>query len=71
MKHKMLCLLAALMSAALILASCGGQSGEKSAAAGNADAEFIIGNGAEPQSLDPAKVQGEGSAAEVATGTPH
>ena len=37
MKHKMICLLAALMSAALILASCGGQSGEKSAAAAVGD----------------------------------
>ena len=58
MKRKMVCLLTALVSVALILASCGGQSGEKTSAAGNANAEFIIGNGAEPQSLDPAKIQG-------------
>lgn len=29
MKRKMVCLLTALVSVALILASCGGQSGEK------------------------------------------
>ncbi|AIW88713.1 MULTISPECIES: ABC transporter substrate-binding protein [unclassified Treponema] len=58
MKHKMICLLTALVGAALILASCGGQSGEKGSAANNAAAEFILGNGAEPQSLDPAKIQG-------------
>ena len=57
MKHKIVCLLTALMSAALILASCGGGS-DKTSTANNADAEFIIGNGAEPQSLDPAKIQG-------------
>ena len=57
MKHKMLCLLTALVSVALILASCGGGS-DKTSTANNADAEFIIGNGAEPQSLDPAKIQG-------------
>ena len=58
MKRKMVCLLTALVSVALILASCGGQSGEKTSAAGSSGAEFIIGNGAEPQSLDPAKIQG-------------
>ena len=58
MKRKMLCLLTALVSVALILASCGGKSGEKTSAAGSSGAEFIIGNGAEPQSLDPAKIQG-------------
>ena len=58
MKRKMICLLTALVSVALILASCGGKSGEKTSAAGSSGAEFIIGNGAEPQSLDPAKIQG-------------
>ena len=54
MKRKMICLLTALVSVALILASCGGKGGEKTSAAGSSGAEFIIGNGAEPQSLDPA-----------------
>ena len=58
MKRKMVCLLTALVSVALILTSCGGKSGEKTSAAGSSGAEFIIGNGAEPQSLDPAKIQG-------------
>ena len=59
MKHKIVCLLTALVSAALILAACGGKTeGKTSTANASADAEFIIGNGAEPQSLDPAKIQG-------------
>ena len=60
MKHKMAGVLTALMSAAFIFAGCGGKSeGQASTAAGmSADAEFIIGNGAEPQSLDPAKITG-------------
>ena len=59
MKHKILCLLTALVSIALLLAGCGGSGSEKmSASSGKDGAEFIIGNGAEPQSLDPAKIQG-------------
>lgn len=57
MKHKIVCLLTALVSAALILAACGGKAEVKTSAV-MGDAEFIIGNGAEPQSLDPAKIQG-------------
>ena len=57
MKRKMVCLLTAFVSVALILASCGGGS-EKTSASGASGAEFIIGNGAEPQSLDPAKIEG-------------
>lgn len=59
MKRKMVCLLAVLVSVVLILAGCGGKTEAKDSAANSmADAEFIIGNGAEPQSLDPAKIQG-------------
>ena len=58
MKRKIVCLLTAFVSVALILTSCGGKSGEKTSAAGSSGTEFIIGNGAEPQSLDPAKIQG-------------
>lgn len=59
MKHKIVCLLTALASAALILAACGGKTeGKAGAASTMAGTEFIIGNGAEPQSLDPAKIQG-------------
>lgn len=48
------------VSAALIFAGCGGKSEGKTASTANkaAGEEFIIGNGAEPQSLDPAKIQG-------------
>jgi len=58
MKRKIVCLLTAFVSVALILTSCGGKSGEKTSAAGSSGTEFIIGNGAEPQSLDPAKIEG-------------
>ena len=59
MKHKMLGLVTVLVSAAFILAGCGGKGDEKASAANKAAGEeFIIGNGAEPQSLDPAKITG-------------
>ena len=58
MKRKIVCLLTAFVSVALILTSCGGKSGEKTSAAGSSGTEFIIGNGAEPQSLDPGKLRG-------------
>ena len=59
MKHKIVCLLTVLAGAALIFTACGGKS-ETNASAANkvAGEEFIVGNGAEPQSLDPAKIQG-------------
>ena len=59
MKHKMSGLVTVLVSAAFIFAGCGGKSDEKASAANKAAGEeFIIGNGAEPQSLDPAKITG-------------
>ena len=59
MKHKMSGLVTVLVSAAFIFAGCGGKGDEKASAANKAAGEeFIIGNGAEPQSLDPAKITG-------------
>ena len=52
MKHTGARLLTAVVGAALIFAGCGKKSSS------SADNEFIIGNGAEPQSLDPVKIQG-------------
>jgi len=59
MKHKMVGLVALLVSVTLLAVGCSNKDGEKTSAANQAaNAEFIIGNGAEPQSLDPAKIQG-------------
>lgn len=51
MKHQKMCLLAAAVSTALFFSGCSGK-------AVGSNNEFIVGNGAEPQSLDPAKIQG-------------
>ncbi|MGP1369291.1 MAG: peptide ABC transporter substrate-binding protein [Treponema sp.] len=51
MKHQKMCLLAAAVSIALFFSGCSGK-------AVGSNNEFIVGNGAEPQSLDPAKIQG-------------
>lgn len=56
MKHRMVWLFAAVLGAALLVTGCGKSSNTASNAP--AGAEFIIGNGAEPQSLDPAKISG-------------
>ncbi|QSH93681.1 peptide ABC transporter substrate-binding protein [Treponema phagedenis] len=53
---KILLVLGAFVSVALLCAGCGGKA--EAGAANDSDAEFIICNGAEPQSLDPAKVTG-------------
>lgn len=60
MKHKMMGLLVAFVSASFIFAGCSGKSGGQASMTADmsADAEFIIGNAAEPQSLDPAKITG-------------
>lgn len=51
-----LMVLAVLVSTLCIITSCGGSKAETPAA--DAGSEFIIGNGAEPQSLDPVKISG-------------
>lgn len=56
MKNKILFLLA--VCTLICFAGCGGKASEQSASNAPAKAEFIIGNGAEPQSLDPAKISG-------------
>lgn len=59
MKHTMVGLFALSVSILLMFTGCGGgkESG-KSASNAAAGDEFIIGNGSEPQSLDPAKITG-------------
>jgi len=56
MKHRVAWLLALLASIAFVFTGCsGGKESGKSASSGD---EFIVANSAEPQSLDPAKIQG-------------
>lgn len=51
MKKIITFLTSALLIASMVFVSCGGASASKGA-------EFIIGNGTEPQSLDPSKIEG-------------
>lgn len=56
MMQKTVCLLIFAAGAALLAVGCG--NGKKDVKADVSGSECIIGNGAEPQSLDPAKIQG-------------